>query len=158
MHRQLLNPFINATTHCLSTMAQTAPVVGEPTEKQGKSTSGAVTGVLGMGGEQYTGCMIISFDELSIIAIVNRMLMENFTELTTEVVDAVGELTNMIVGAAKREFSEQGIVFDMASPLVLRGHGLVLHQLGNAPTIVLPFETGEGRFTVEANLAPTKTS
>lgn len=156
MRTELINPFVVATTHCLQTMSQTVPQAGEPSLQYDRKAAGAVTGIIGMGSAEYKGCMIVSFDETSILAIVSRMLMENFTQLNDEVVDAVGELTNMIVGNAKREFEKQGIIFDMASPVVLTGSGVALHQLGGAPTIVIPFKTPEGVFTVEANLAPVK--
>lgn len=156
MKAELINPFINATLNVLKTMAQTNATPGKPGLKANNLTSGAVTGVIGMASEALNGNMVISFDQPSILAIVARMLMEEHKEINKDVIDAVGELTNMISGGAKKELSEMGFAFNMATPLMLTGQNIEMTQLSKSPIIVIPFTTPEGKFSVEANLAPAK--
>jgi CheY-specific phosphatase CheX len=40
----------------------------------------------------------------------------------------------------------------MASPVIISGKNIEIHQISNGPTITIPFETDAGRFVVEANL------
>ena len=154
MNVELINPFLSATSNVLSTMAQTVPTPGKPTIKKGNMTWGVVTGVIGMAGDDMSGNMVISFDEKSILAIVSKMLMEEFKELNKDVLDAVGELTNMISGGAKKDLSEKGYSFNMATPMMIKGENVEIQQLTTAVVLQVPFTIPEGKFVVEANLAP----
>jgi chemotaxis protein CheX len=137
-------------------MAQTESKPDKPYLKTNLLTWGAVTGIIGMAGDEYSGNLLISFDEPCILDIVSKMLMEQFTQLTPDVIDAVGEITNMITGGTKNLLSEQGMKFEMATPLVMSGSNIELKQLSPASVLVIPFETSAGKFVVEANLAKRK--
>jgi len=58
--------------------------------------------VIGLTGE-VNGTISCSFTEKSILAIVSNMFGEEMKELNEEIRDAVGEITNMISGQARRE-------------------------------------------------------
>ena len=156
MKAELINPFLTSTMNVLTTMCQCQPVPGKPSLKEGNHSWGAVTGIIGMVSPDLTGNMLISFDEPSILAIVSKMLMEKFEKLSPEIIDAVGELTNMISGGAKQQLSEIGYSFNMATPIMIEGKGVVISQLGKTPSIQIPFTIPEGKFVVEANLAQAK--
>jgi chemotaxis protein CheX len=151
-----INPFLLATKNVIETMAATKVNPGKPEVKKGKTTWGAVTGIIGMASSNVKGCMLVSFDGKTILTITNRMLSENFTELNKDVIDCVGELTNMICGGAKQKLDELGISFDMATPVTISGHNIEIHQISEGPTITIPFETDAGRFVIEANLHEKK--
>ena len=153
MNAEYISPFINAATNVIQTMASLSPATGKPFLKKDNLTWGVVTGIIGMAGDGLAGNMVLSFDKSSILAIVSKMLFEEFKEVNNDVVDAVGELTNMITGGAKKEFSEKGFKFEMAVPVVIVGDRIQITQLTKSPTVVIPFEMPEGRFVVEANLA-----
>ncbi|MCB0309772.1 MAG: chemotaxis protein CheX [Bdellovibrionales bacterium] len=152
MKAELINPFAESTINVLKTMSQTEVVPGKPSLKSDNKTRGVITGIIGMAGDQISGNMILSFDAPAILGIVSRMLMEEFKEVNDDVVDAVGELTNMISGGAKNLLSKQGYNFAMATPMTLRGETVEIRQLSPAPIITIPFETPEGKVWVEANL------
>jgi len=158
MKAELINPFLSSTLNVLTTMCKVKPIAGTPRLKQGSSTWGAVTGIIGMASDKLSGNMVISFDEPSILALVSNMLSEKFVELNPEIVDAVGELTNMISGGAKNQLSELGYNFSMATPIMITGQGVSITQLSKAPVIQIPFEMPEGKFVIEANLAESKKS
>lgn len=156
MDAKIINPFIDSAMNVIQTMASITPRAGKPYLKNTPGTWGAVTGVIGMAGDRITGNMLISFDEECVLKIVSKMLMTEYTTINDEVVDAVGELTNIISGGAKTGLSMYGFKFEMATPVMLTGRGLEIRQLTNAPIIVAPFEIDRGRFVLEANLAPRK--
>ena len=153
MNIEYIDPFIIAAMNVIKTMAFCDPKVGKPLLKKNDVTWGVVTGIIGMAGNEVAGNMVLSFDQGSILKIVSNMLGESFSTLSNDVVDAVGELTNMITGGAKAKFSEKGLKFDMAIPLMVVGKDIQLKQLSKAPTVTIPFEIPEGRFVIEANLA-----
>lgn len=156
MKAEFINPFVESTLNVLNTMAQTDAAAGTPALKQNKNTWGVISGVIGMAGHNISGNMIISFDESCILSIVSKMLMEEFKEITPDVVDAVGEITNMITGGTKKLLSEKGFSFEMAIPITIKGQGIELSQLSSSPVITIPFKTENGTFVVEANLSPRK--
>lgn len=153
MRAELINPFLSSTVNVIGTMCQTSPTAGKPCMKEGTCTWGAVTGIIGMAGETLTGNMMISFDEAAILVLVNRMLSETFTEINSDIVDAVGEMTNMICGGTKQQLSELGYQFKMATPIMITGIGVTITQLSKSPIIQVPFSIPEGKFVVEANLS-----
>jgi chemotaxis protein CheX len=107
-----------------------------------------------MASQDLAGNLIISFDKESISGIVSGMLGEEVSGITPDVVDAVGELTNMICGGAKAILGERGYKFDMATPVMLVGENLELCQFSKSPVITIPFKVDCGEFVVEANLYP----
>lgn len=153
MDANIINPFVASTVNVIKTMAFTEPVSGAPRVKMDRLTWGDVTGIIGLAGEGMAGNMVLSFSAPSILGIVSKMLGEQFTELNKDVVDAVGELTNMISGGAKAELYEYGYRFHMATPMIIVGKNVELSQLSKVPIIQIPFTTPEGEFVCEANLA-----
>ncbi len=151
MDAKMINPFINATIHVLDTMAFTKCKASKPYLKKDDKAKGDVTGVIGVTGEA-NGTVSVSFDEASILKIVSNMFGEEMKELDDEVSDAVGELTNMISGNARRELEEQGKVFQAATPSVIAGKDHIIKHHINGPKIAIPFETENGRFTIEVCL------
>lgn len=154
MNVEIINPFIEATINVLKTMARVEPKPGNPALKTSNKTWGAVTGVIGMAGDKVSGSLCVSFDEGSILEIVSSMFGEPFTSLNNEVVDAVGEITNMITGGTKKLLAEKGFQFEMATPMMITGKDVELKFLVNSPVIQVPFKIDKGQFVVEANLSP----
>jgi len=153
MKAEYLNPFVHATRNVLETMAQTKLTGQKPHLKEGMGTYGDVTGIIGMASETVEGSMTISFPSACILQIVSRMLMEEpKTKIDNDIVDAVGEITNMICGGAKAEFGKLGLSFNLATPTMVTGKGVEIHHLSDLPIIVIPFQADCGTFVLEANL------
>ncbi len=153
MKAELINPFLNATCNVLETMCRTKATAEKPHLKKSQLTYGEVTGIIGMASRSFSGCMIVSFSRQCIVNIVSNMLMEPARDkIDDEVVDAVGELTNMICGGAKAELAKLNHKFNLATPTMIVGKGVEITYRSEAATIVIPFKTDYGSFVVEANL------
>jgi len=154
MKAELINPFLYAAKNVLETMAQVKVTPEKTYIKEGVSSYGEVTGIIGMSADDISGVMILSFAEECILQVVANMLMEEpRTKIDDEVVDAVGELTNMICGGAKAQLSKLNHRFDLATPSMTVGKGVEITCYSKAPTIVIPFATNVGPFVIEANLS-----
>lgn len=152
---EMINPFLNAARNVIETMAHTKVKGGKPHLKENKLAFGEVTGVIGMSSETIAGSMVVSFSAPAILQIVANMLMEEpRSKIDDEVVDAVGEITNMICGGAKADLAKINHKFDLATPTMVVGKGVEISYYSNSPTVVIPFETEAGGFVVEANLHP----
>ncbi|MFZ5568766.1 MAG: chemotaxis protein CheX [Thermodesulfobacteriota bacterium] len=151
MDAKLINPFINATMNVLETMAFVKCKAEKPYLKKDDVAKGDVTGVIGITGET-NGTIAVTFEEGSILKIVSNMFGETMTVLNSEVADAVGELTNMISGQARRELEEAGRVFEAAIPSVISGKNHMITHYTDGPKIAIPFTTEGGKFTIEVCL------
>jgi len=148
MDANLINPFIEATLHVLETMASTRAEAGKPYLKKDQVARGDVSGVIGMTGE-IRGTISISFSEASILPIVSNMLGEEMKEMNEEIKDAVGEVTNMISGQARKRLDEQGRSLKAAIPTVIMGKDHSITHMTTHPIIAIPFSTDNGEFTIE---------
>ena len=157
MKAEYINPFLSATKNVLETMCQTAVTAQKPYLKENTCSFGDVSGIVGMASDTVTGCMVLSFTESCILQIVAKMLYEDpKSTIDEDIIDAVGELTNMICGGARAQLAKLNSQFDLATPTMIKGKGVEISYFSEAPTIVIPFSTDDGGFVVEANLAQKK--
>jgi len=148
MDVKLVNPFIDATIHVLSSMAFTTAHVGKPYLKKDNLAKGDVTGIVGLIGETR-GTLSISFSEQSILSIVSNMFGEKITDINEEVQDAVGELLNIISGQARQKLEAMGRLLKGAIPTVISGKNHSITHITSHSIIAIPFETDTGKFTIE---------
>ncbi|MCP3941226.1 MAG: chemotaxis protein CheX [Desulfobacteraceae bacterium] len=144
----LINPFINATLSVLETMAFITVTVGKPYVKKDNVAVGDVTGILGLTGVA-NGTIAVTFEEKCILAIVSNMFGETMETLNEDITDAVGELTNMISGQARKELEVIGKEFKAAIPSVVTGRNHSIRHYSEGPKIAIPFSTDGGDFTIE---------
>lgn len=150
MDVKYINPFMSATVHVLDTLAKVKAQPGKPYLKKDKMARGDVTGVIGLTGKAR-GTVSVSFTEKCILAVVSSMFSEPFTELNEEIRDAVGEISNMISGQARRKLEEEGLSLSAAIPTVVMGKNHSLSHFTTYPVIAIPFTTEAGEFTIEVS-------
>ncbi|MEF3167923.1 MAG: chemotaxis protein CheX [Deltaproteobacteria bacterium] len=148
MDARIINPFLEAAVNVLKTMAMIEPTPGRPFLKQHFEAMGDVSGVIGITG-QAQGSMSISFERPCICAIVSNLFGSSVDSITDEVKDAVGELTNMICGDARRRLERENISLQSGTPMVVSGENHTIRHLSNGPRLAVPFETPNGAFVIE---------
>lgn len=150
-----INPFLEATINVIKTMAFVEPRAGKPFLKKGSKAHGDVSGIIGLTGGAR-GSLAISFNEGCILNIVSNMLGETITSLDSDINDAVGEITNMVSGAARKLLEKEGFNISAAIPTVVSGRDhTIVHVLGG-PSIIIPFETDAGTFVLDICLSEAK--
>ncbi|MGA2331163.1 MAG: chemotaxis protein CheX [Syntrophales bacterium] len=151
MDVKYINPFLEGTIEVLKTMAFVNPRPGKPYLKKNNLAKGDVSGIIGITGT-IKGSLALSFTTGSILKIVSNMLGEEITSLNGEIRDAVGEITNMVSGAARKKIEAMGYSLSASLPTVVSGMGhTIMHVLGG-PSIVIPFEMDEGSFVVDISM------
>lgn len=150
MNVAFINPLLEATVEVLQTMAFTELQVGKPFLKDKTAIShGDITGIVGLTGDSH-GSLAVSFSEAAILQVVSNMFGEAFKEINDEVSDAVGEITNMICGDARRILAEKGYQLQGAIPTVINGKNHKICHVFRGPVLVIPFTIGEAdRFFLE---------
>jgi len=149
MNVEFVNPFLISTANVLSTMAKTEAKFSKPFLKTDRSAKGDVTGIIGMNCSQARGSLAITFTEAAILHIYNQMLGETAKEVNDDVVDCVGEITNMITSGAKAILSEKGYQFELAIPTMVAGNNHSISHKTKGSVICVPFDTIAGSLFVE---------
>lgn len=145
-----INPFLGATVRVLEVQAQMKSTPGEIFLKKEKDVMlGDISGVIGIISETFVGSVVISFPEKTFLKIISNMLGEDFQELSKDIIDGAGELTNMIFGQAKVSLNQKGYGIQTAIPSVISGKNHSLSALTKGPVVVIPFATDSGPFFVE---------
>jgi chemotaxis protein CheX len=156
MDVRIINPFLEAAINVIKTMADIAPKPGRPFLKKNEYAQGDVSAIIAVSGAAY-GTMSLSFSESCIKVIVSKLLRMDVTELSDEdIKDAVGELTNMICGDARRILGEEGISLQAGIPTIVTGKKHSIKHINNGPRLAIPFETPHGEFIVEVILVNDK--
>jgi chemotaxis protein CheX len=148
MDVKFINPFLYGTIEVLEKMAFIKPVPGKPYAKTDDTARGDVSGIIGMTGDAI-GSLALTFNEDCIIYVANKMLGENHTEMNREVLDTVGELTNIISGAARKMMEKDNLKVFAAIPTIVFGKGHTVRHIIKGPSIVLPFQTEKGTFVID---------
>ena len=151
MDIKFIKPFFDATVKVFETMVQTKVVPSQPKFKEDTKSTGDVSAVVSMLGQDICGTFVVSFSESVFIKIISKMFMEDIKEITPENLDAAAELANMIYGNAKKDLIEQKISnLDKAIPTVVAGKGhFIKYQNGNSKIFVVPFQSELGEFQIE---------
>ena len=149
MNREVIAAFRSSTASVFQTMLGIEVLGGdvEPTDKM--LARHGVSGVIGLTGGMC-GDVIVSFDDRVAMLATGALLGDSPTELNDDVVDAVGELTNMIAGAAKGALEQYNM--SLALPTVIIGCG---HRIGfrsGICPVTIPFQSEWGSFSIELGL------
>ena len=145
-----INPFLAGTINVLKVQAQVDATPGKIFQKDASDKfHGDISGVIGLISEAFTGSVVISFPKATFLAIMSKMLGENYTEITKEIEDGAGEFTNIIFGQAKVTLNERGYGIKTAIPSVISGKDHTVTHIAQGPRVVVPFQTPVGEFFIE---------
>jgi len=146
MRVEYINPFIVSLCNAFRTMLGCEVHRGPLALKTGDTPVHTVSGVVGLSG-QAIGTVVLSLSEPVALKAASVMLMSETKTLDADVIDAVGELTNMVAGAAKSELEEYRLMVSL--PNVITGSGHAVRFPSNVTPICVPFDTDWGPLTLE---------
>jgi chemotaxis protein CheX len=151
MKAEYINPFMTSLANAFDTMLNCPVHRGQLTFKSAETPVFEVSGVIGLSGKAV-GTVVLSLSKEVAIKAASTMLMMEATELNSDVVDAVGELTNMVAGAAKAKLEELNLSISL--PNVILGSGHEIHFPSNVTPISVPFTCEWGPLAIEVGLVP----
>ncbi|MCL2744166.1 MAG: chemotaxis protein CheX [Planctomycetaceae bacterium] len=106
-----------------------------------------VSGIIGMSSSAGMGTVVLSMSEAVAIHAASAMLMTELSEVNDDVMDAVGELTNMVGGGAKSKLAQYQMT--MSLPNVLCGENCRLHFPLKSQPISIPFKCEWGPLALQ---------
>jgi len=145
---KLIMPFINSVMAVFSTMVNVPATLGQPHLKKDRRATYDVSSIIGFSGE-IIGSVVISLQLEAAEKLVSAFAGEKLTVDSEDFADAVGELANMIVGAAKKDLGHAACI---SLPTVIIGTGHSIARLTDVPCIVIPCHTPCGDFAVEMSI------
>ncbi|MCO6043798.1 chemotaxis protein CheX [Aeoliella sp. ICT_H6.2] len=149
MRAEYINPFIEATVDVFKTM------LGCEVERTGLAVNQTfcpqfdITGIIGLSGRAH-GDVVISFERDVALKATEALVGGTCGEITEDVVDTVGELTNMIAGNAKTQL--ESLEMSLALPTVIVGHNHSIRFPSKVKPLSLPFQSKWGNFNIEVGL------
>jgi chemotaxis protein CheX len=149
MRVEWINPFITATNSVFKTMLGCEIQRGKPSPKDGMQPEYEVTGIIGLTGSA-SGTVIVSLSRETAIAATDKMMGQRPTTIDEDVVDVVGEITNMVAGAAKAEMEE--LEMRVGLPTVIVGKNRIISFPSGANIISIPFDSLWGPLCVDVGL------
>jgi chemotaxis protein CheX len=149
--------FIRTATADVFTTMLGLGIANEPeySDKNPPTISDGVLAFVGMAGS-WTGAGAISCSAAFACRICNQLLMTEADAVNEEVLDAVGEVANMIIGNFKTMVEEHLGPLGLSIPTVIYGRNFTSRSLGSNHWMVLPFRCGDETITIRCCLAPAK--
>ena len=148
MRVEYINPFVKSVANVFNTMLGCEVKRGDIRLSSGNPRY-TVSGVVGLSGKA-AGMVVLSLPKEIALKAASIMLMMEATEINENVLDAVGELTNIIAGGAKAELAEYELLVSL--PSVITGHNHEIHFPSKIHPICIPLETDWGDIALEVGL------
>jgi chemotaxis protein CheX len=145
---KLIVPFMNSVRTVFSKMIRISATVNRPFFKVHPEPAYDVSGIIGFSGA-VIGSVVISFEKICALKLVEAFAGTVLEPNSPDFCDAVGELANMIAGAAKKDL---GVSASITCPSVVIGAGHVIARLSDVPCVVIPVSTPVGDFAMEVNI------
>jgi chemotaxis protein CheX len=151
MRAEHINPFLSSLTNTFRTMLAIDVSRGNMWLKTDNSALHEVSGVIGLSG-RAVGSVVLSLSAELAKRAASHMLMTEIDEINDDVTDAVGELANMVAGAAKAQLEE--LEMSVSLPNVITGTNYSVRFPSDVKPICIPFTTDWGPLVLEVGLTP----
>lgn len=153
---QIVDAVKRATTEVMSTMLSMEAQPQEVyTENLALGDAEGVVSFIGLTG-QFAGTGGLQCTSEAARHLASKFLMTEFTAVTEEVLDAFGELTNMIIGSFKTEVETIAGPMGLSIPTVIYGRNFTTRSLGHEEWVVVPFDCAGHRMEVKVCLKAQK--
>jgi len=142
-----INPVIAGLENVFSTMLNSRIERTGLGLMESNQTLHPVSGIIGISGKGV-GTIVLSMERSVALKAAGVMLMmDDLTEIDNDVLDAVGELTNMVCGDAKAKLAQYHLSISL--PNILHGEGCWLHFPQKAHPISIPFKCDWGLLALQ---------
>lgn len=146
---------VDSTNAVFSTMLNLDLQVGAAREEPAETSHfDGVVAMVGVAGS-WTGSGRISCSAQFACSLASALLMTPYEAVTEDVLDAVAEVANMIVGNVKTYFEDRVGALGLSIPTVVFGRNYQTRFSGVQTWVVVPFESNGDPMEVRFCLVPT---
>jgi chemotaxis protein CheX len=145
-----------AAVEVFTTMLGVTPEAAEPyTSTAASLSSNGVVSLVGLAGA-WAGTGGISCTAECACMLAGQLMMCEYDAVTADVLDAMAELTNMIIGNVKTCLEETVGPLGLSIPTVIYGRNFCSRTVGQQEWTVLPFFVNNERVEVQICLTPSR--
>jgi len=154
----IISSINQSVSNVFSTMIGVDLESGKPSvEHSTPDTNDGVMSFIGVAGA-WAGTGSVSCSPLLACRVCSQMLMTEANSVNEEVLDAVAELTNMIIGNVKTDLEKEVGPLGLSIPTVVFGKNFKTKSAGTTEWIVLKFHWDGEEMLVKVCLAPHEKS
>ena len=155
-HEDLAHLIVECAKEVSSTMLGLELEVGEAFQIQNEpAPKGGVVSLIGLAGDWIgTGSVSCSSEFACLLA--SQLMMSEYATVNEEVLDAIAEITNMIVGNVKTHLEELVGPLGLSIPTVVFGLNFTTRSIGRNEWTVVPFGHAGHKMEVQLCLAKNK--
>jgi chemotaxis protein CheX len=146
---EYLNPFITSIISLFDTMLDVEITRGTPFVSSAPLPEHEVSGIIGLTGKAK-GAAVVSLGEETALRSTERLLGERPAGINSDVVDAVGELANIVAGGAKAQL--QQLKMDLGLPSVVTGKDHTIGFPSGLSPVCIPFDCPWGPVSLQVGL------
>jgi len=117
------------------------------------SRASGVVALLGLAGEWVGNGRICCTPEFG-CKMASQLLMQPYEAVNEDVLDAIGEVANMIIGNVKNALEERLGTLSLSTPTVIYGHNFEARSVGIRERITLAFNSGSEQLQVQISISP----
>lgn len=145
-----IEPFIDATVGMFREMLGMEPEYLTPYILPKDSNHGFdISGIIGIAGDSK-GVVVISFNSELARFITSQLVGKEIGDDDPYIVDAVGELVNIVAGNAKKGLEEYRL--NISLPSIVKGFDHRVAWPTETPIVGIPFKLPQGRFHLSVGL------
>jgi chemotaxis protein CheX len=154
VHQLIVDSIHTAASNVFSTMlgGDLGPGADSVTVGAPEPTDGIVS-FIGIAGA-WAGTGSLSCSSAMACALYSQLLMPDAQSVDEDVLDAVAELTNMIIGGVKSDLEPYVGPLGLSIPTVVFGHNFRTRTVGSTEWIVVRFPWNGEELAVKLSLAP----
>lgn len=155
-HDKLVTLIRTSTRDVFTTMLGLELTDGEPfIKEEAPAPTDGVLALIGLAG-RWAGSGTFSCTAPTAIRLASQLLMQSYDAIDEEVLDAVGEITNMVIGNVKTALEEELGPMGLSIPTVIYGRNFTTRSIGHSKWTVVPFHLEAEIIEVHLCLAPSK--
>ncbi|HTP85853.1 MAG TPA: chemotaxis protein CheX [Bryobacteraceae bacterium] len=128
---------------------------GEPFVDDSAGTESGILALLGLAGA-WVGTGSISCSAEMACRIASQMLMSEYPAVNDEVLDAIAEVANMVIGNIKTKLEEKLGSMALSTPTVIYGRNFETRRVGSREWVSVPFPCEGGVVNVQICLAEAR--
>ena len=153
-HREMVEAIQSATHEVFTTMLNLDLTEGNPpSEKVPLEPGSGVVSLIGLAGAWVGSGSLILTSQFA-CKIASQLLMAEYEEIDDDVLDAVAEVTNMIMGNVKTFLEARLGVMGLSIPTIIYGRNFQTRSAGKQDWTVVPFLLGDEKMCVQICIAP----
>lgn len=151
---ELIEAIKHATHDVFATMLNLELMPGEVfLEKEEAAPVSGVVSLIGLAGP-WVGSGSVSCTAEFACKIASHLLQTEYPAMNEDVLDAVAEVTNMIIGNVKTDLEDRLGEMGLSTPTVIYGRNFQTRSAGTQPWTVVPFLLEGDRMCVQMCIAP----